>query len=61
MRAPLSTLVLNDEDDELYTPAEMRRAEGILAEVFKKAECAIIDTNKTNDSAVPFTVYFVGG
>ena len=40
LRAPLSTLVLNDEDDELYTLPEMKRAESILSEVFKKADAA---------------------
>ncbi len=37
LRAPLSTLVLNDSDDQLYTLAEMNRAEKILTEVYKKA------------------------
>ena len=38
--SPLATLVLNDSDDELYTLSEMKRAEGILGEVFKKANAA---------------------
>jgi hypothetical protein len=37
LRAPLPTLVLNDSDDPLYTLPEMKRAEKILTEVFKKA------------------------
>lgn len=38
LRAPLSTLVLNDNDDELYTLPEMQRAEMILKEVYQKAK-----------------------
>jgi dienelactone hydrolase len=37
LRAPLPTLVLNDEDDQLYTLSEMKQADKILAEVYKKA------------------------
>jgi dienelactone hydrolase len=37
LRAPLPALVLNDEDDDLYTPDEMRQAEKILNEVYKKS------------------------
>ncbi len=37
LRVPNPTLVLNDSDDQLYTLPEMKRAEGILSEVFKKA------------------------
>lgn len=37
LRVPLATLVLNDNDDQLYTLPEMQRAETILKEVFKKA------------------------
>lgn len=37
LRAPLPTLVLNDESDDLYTPAEMRAADQILKEIFHKA------------------------
>lgn len=37
LRAPLPTLVLNDIDDQLYTINEMKRADGILKEVFEKA------------------------
>jgi dienelactone hydrolase len=37
LRAPLPTLVLNDEGDDLYTMPEMQRADTILNEVYKKA------------------------
>jgi hypothetical protein len=37
LRTPLATLVLNDEDDELYTLPEMKKADAILTEVYKKA------------------------
>ena len=37
LRAPLPTMVLNDEQDDLYTMPEMKRAHSMLAEVFKKA------------------------
>jgi dienelactone hydrolase len=37
LRVPNPTMVLNDSDDQLYTPAEMKRAENILSEIFKKA------------------------
>lgn len=37
LRIPLATLVLNDEDDDLYTMPEMQRANKILNEVYKKA------------------------
>jgi dienelactone hydrolase len=37
LRTPLPTLVLNDEDDDLYTLPEMKRADNILSEVYKKA------------------------
>ena len=40
LRAPLPTLVLNDEDDELYTLPEMKRADAILQEVYSKANAA---------------------
>lgn len=40
MRVPLPTMVLNDNDDELYTLPEMKRADAILAEIFKKAGAA---------------------
>jgi dienelactone hydrolase len=38
LRAPLPTLVLNDEDDGLYTLPEMKKADAILREVYKKAK-----------------------
>ncbi|MDQ2657709.1 MAG: hypothetical protein M3Y60_09840, partial [Bacteroidota bacterium] len=37
LRAPKATLVLNDEDDDLYTLPEMKRADSILREVYAKA------------------------
>ncbi len=37
LRTPLPTLVLNDEDDQLYTLPEMRNADRILSEVYQKA------------------------
>jgi dienelactone hydrolase len=40
LRAPLATLVLNDEDDGLYTLPEMNRADNILNEVYKKADAS---------------------
>ena len=40
LRAPRPTLVLNNIDDPLFTPPEMRRADRILAEVFAKAGAA---------------------
>ena len=40
LRTPLPTLVLNDEDDNLYTLSEMKRADNILSEVYKKANAA---------------------
>lgn len=38
LRAPLPTLVLNDEDDSLYTLPEMKKADAILRDVYKKAK-----------------------
>jgi len=40
LRVPLATLVQNDDDDQLFTPSEMRRADQILTEVFTKAGAA---------------------
>ncbi|MEZ4826415.1 MAG: alpha/beta hydrolase family protein [Bacteroidia bacterium] len=40
LRAPLATMVLNDEDDFLYTLPEMKRADAMIAEVFQKAGAA---------------------
>ncbi len=37
LRAPLPALVLNDNEDELYTLPEMKRADTILQEVYLKA------------------------
>jgi len=37
LRVPLPTMVLNDEDDDLYTPEGMKEADAILGEVYKKA------------------------
>lgn len=37
LRVPLPTMVLNDEQDDLYTMPEMKRADGILGELFQKA------------------------
>ena len=37
LRVPLPTMVLNDNEDALYTPDEMKRADVILAEIYKKA------------------------
>jgi dienelactone hydrolase len=37
LRAPLPTLVLNNENDELFTLSEMKRADHILSEVYQKA------------------------
>jgi dienelactone hydrolase len=40
LRAPLPTMVLNDEQDFLYTIDEMKAADKILAEIFNKAKAA---------------------
>ncbi|HRE52761.1 MAG TPA: alpha/beta hydrolase family protein [Flavitalea sp.] len=40
LRAPLPTLVLNNSEDQLFTPSEMQRADDILKEVFTKAGAA---------------------
>ncbi len=37
LRIPLPTLILNDKEDELYTPDEMKEADRILAELYHKA------------------------
>lgn len=37
MRVPLPTLVMNDDEDSLFTLAEMHRADAMLAEVYRKA------------------------
>jgi dienelactone hydrolase len=36
LRAPLPSLVLNNNEDELFTLTEMQRADNILSEVYKK-------------------------
>ena len=40
LRVPLPTLVLNDEQDDLYTLPEMKRADKILEEIYAKANAA---------------------
>jgi dienelactone hydrolase len=40
LRAPLPTLVQNNNEDPLFTLPEMRRADGILREVYAKADAA---------------------
>jgi len=40
LRVPLPTMVLNDSEDGLYTLPEMKRADGILADVYKKANAS---------------------
>jgi dienelactone hydrolase len=40
LRVPLPTLVQNDEEDQLFTIAEMHRADRMLAEVYAKAGAA---------------------
>jgi dienelactone hydrolase len=40
LRVPLAALVLNDEDDTLYTLPEMKQADKILQEVYSKANAA---------------------
>ena len=40
LRAPLPTLVLNDTEDNLFTLSEMKKADEILQEVFKKADAS---------------------
>lgn len=37
LRVPMPSLVLNDSDDQLYTIGEMKRAESILTEIYRKA------------------------
>lgn len=37
LRVPLASMVLNDEQDQLFTLAEMHRADEIMAEVYRKA------------------------
>ena len=40
LRVPLPTLVQNDEDDQLFTMPEMKRADDILTEVYAKASAS---------------------
>jgi len=40
LRVPLATMVLNDEQDTLFTLPEMHRADDILREVYEKAGAA---------------------
>jgi dienelactone hydrolase len=40
LHVPRPTLVLNDAEDQLFTPPEMHRADRILAEVYAKAGAA---------------------
>ena len=40
LRTPLPTLVLNDNDDSLYTLPEMKEADKILQDVYKKANAS---------------------
>ena len=40
LRVPLPTLVLNDSEDDLYTLPEMKRADRILQDVYRKADAA---------------------
>ncbi len=37
LRVPLPTMVLNDHEDQLFTPPEMHRADRMLADVYAKA------------------------
>lgn len=40
LRVPLPTLVQNNDQDQLFTPGEMHRADAILAAVYAKARAA---------------------
>jgi dienelactone hydrolase len=40
LRAPAPTMVLNCREDPLYTLPEMQRADGMIAETFKRAKAA---------------------
>ena len=37
LRVPLATLVLNDNEDDLFTVSEMKKAAGVLSEIYQKA------------------------
>ena len=57
LRAPLPTLVLNDIDDELYTLPEMKQADKILSEVYKKARL----TGRQANAEDPYKCSFYPG
>ena len=40
LRVPLPTRVLNDIEDEIYTLPEMKQADKILSDIFKKANAS---------------------
>ena len=40
LRVPAATLVQNNNDDQLFTLAEMHRADTMLGEVYSKADAA---------------------
>jgi dienelactone hydrolase len=40
LRVPLPTMVLNNDDDPLFTLPEMKRADGLLRQVYEKAGAA---------------------
>ena len=40
IRIPLPTMVLNNRDDQLFTPTEMNRADEILSSIFVKANAS---------------------
>jgi dienelactone hydrolase len=40
LRTPLPTLVLNNSEDKLFTLSEMKKADAILAEIYKKAKAS---------------------
>ena len=40
LRAPAATMVLNCTEDPLYTVAEMKRADAMMADIFKRANAA---------------------
>ncbi|MFM8469325.1 MAG: hypothetical protein ACKODH_05055 [Limisphaerales bacterium] len=40
LRAPAATMVLNDRDDHLFTLAQMKRADRMIADTFERAGAA---------------------
>jgi hypothetical protein len=40
LRAPKATMVLNCNEDPLYTLSEMKRADTMMADVFRRAQAA---------------------